>query len=263
MDHGLAFAPARPAACALAVATAAIMLTSLIGSTALAQTPPAPPAPPAPKDKAAPPKAAPPKDKAAKDKDKDKAAAPKAAQKPAEGGATPQINFVYSPWTKVCQKLQDVNSKQVCVTAKDARLEDGRPAGSAAVMEMEGENKKLLRVMLPIGVTLQAGSRVIVDEGQPMTAYYDMCQPVGCFSQVEASVELIGKLKKGQNLFLQAVLNNQPITVQIPLVDFAKAFEGPPVDPQMWESQQRKLQEELQRRAEEARKRLEAQQPKQ
>jgi hypothetical protein len=45
-----------------------------------------------------------------------------------------------------------------------------------------------------------------------------------------------------------------------PLVDFAKANEGPPTDPKVLEEQQKKLQDELQRRADEARKKLEQQQ---
>lgn len=42
-------------------------------------------------------------------------------------------------------------------------------------------------------------------------------------------------------------------------VSFVKANEGPPTDPKVVEEQQKKLQEELQKRADEARKRLEAQ----
>ena len=56
MDHRLVSAPARPAACAFAVAAATTMLTALIGSAAFGQAPPATPAPAAPK---AAPKAAP------------------------------------------------------------------------------------------------------------------------------------------------------------------------------------------------------------
>jgi hypothetical protein len=47
----------------------------------------------------------------------------------------------------------------------------------------------------------------------------------------------------------------------LPLLDFAKAYDGPPTDPKVFEEQQRKLQEELQKKAEEARKKLESQQP--
>ena len=51
----------------------------------------------------------------------------------------------------------------------------------------------------------------------------------------------------------------QAISLVVPLTDFAKALTGPPTDPKVFEEQQKKLQEELQRRAEEARKKLEGQ----
>ena len=47
---------------------------------------------------------------------------------------------------------------------------------------------------------------------------------------------------------------------QLELKDFAKAYDGPPTDPKVFEEQQKKLHEELQKRAEDARKRLESQQ---
>jgi hypothetical protein len=76
----------------------------------------------------------------------------------------------------------------------------------------------------------------------------------------EASGELIGKLKKGQGLVVQGINGaGQPISLVLPLADFAKAYEGPPTDPKVFEEQQKRLQDELQRRAEEARKKLEGQ----
>ena len=60
------------------------------------------------------------------------------------------------------------------------------------------------------------------------------------------------------------VVNNgdgtPPISLPLPLNDFAKAYDGPPTDPKVFEEQQRKLQEELQKKADEARKKLEGQQ---
>ncbi len=56
-------------------------------------------------------------------------------------------------------------------------------------------------------------------------------------------------------------MQGTPISLPLPLNDFAKAYDGPPTDPKVFEEQQRKLQEELQKQAEEARKKLEAQQP--
>src|SRR6266446_674443 len=76
----------------------------------------------------------------------------------------------------------------------------------------------------------------------------------------EASGELIGKLKKGQGLVIQGINGaGQPISLVVPLQDFAKAYDGPPTDPKKFEEQQKQLQDELQKRAEEARKKLESQ----
>jgi len=76
----------------------------------------------------------------------------------------------------------------------------------------------------------------------------------------EASGELVGKFKRGQRLVVQGINGSgQPISLEVPLNDFAKAYDGPPTDPQVFEAQQKKLQDELQKRAEDARRRLEGQ----
>jgi len=252
MDHRLVSAPARPAARAFAIATATSMLTALIGSGALAQAPPAAPAPAAPQ--AAPnaaPKAAP---------------APKPAEAPAPQGqpqaqAGDQPQLIFSPWTKFCLKGQEANAKQVCFTGKDGRVESGMPVVAAVLIEPENEPKKVLRVTLPLGMSIQPGTRVIVDNGQPMTGPYVICFNNGCMVDYEASAELIGKLKKGQGLVIQGINGaGQPISLVVPLTDFAKAYDGPPTDPKKFEEQQKQLQDELQKRAEEARKKLEGQQ---
>ena len=49
------------------------------------------------------------------------------------------------------------------------------------------------------------------------------------------------------------------VLLPLPLAgEFAKAYDGPPTDPKVFEENQKKLQEELQKRAEEQRKKLEA-----
>ncbi|MFZ0235922.1 MAG: invasion associated locus B family protein, partial [Xanthobacteraceae bacterium] len=119
----------------------------------------------------------------------------------------------------------------------------------------------LLRVTLPLGMQLAHGTRLIVDQNQPMTAPYVICFSNGCMADYDASADMIGKMKKGQGLVIQAInATGQQISLVMPLNDFAKAYEGPPTDPKVFEEQQKKLQEELQRRADEARKKLESQQ---
>ena len=266
MTYSNASAPALPASRMLTAITkfigvfaAAVALTA---GSAFAQQPAAPAAAPAAKPAAPAKKPAPPKPAAPAPA----APAPEAQQQApaqAQGEQQQQVQLIYSPWTKFCLKGQnnEPNAKQVCFTGKDARIESGMPVVAAVLIEPEGEPKKLLRVTLPLGMQLVHGTRVIVDQNQPMTAPYVICFTNGCMADYDASGDLIAKLKKGQGLVIQAINSTgQPISLVLPLADFAKAYDGPPTDPKVFEEQQKKLQEELQRRADEARKKLESQQ---
>ena len=78
-----------------------------------------------------------------------------------------------------------------------------------------------------------------------------VCAGGGCMAQAEANAELVGKLKKGQNLYIQAYNMQQAVfTLAVPLADFAKAYDGPATDPKAVEEQNKKLQEQLQKRGE-------------
>jgi hypothetical protein len=101
---------------------------------------------------------------------------------------------------------------------------------------------------------------VIVDQTEPIMGRYIVCLPNGCMADFEVNPDFVGKLKKGQSVLLQGInLPGQAASYPIPLADFAKANEGPPTDPKEFEARQQKLQEELQKKAEDARKRLERQ----
>jgi invasion protein IalB len=232
-----AFAPARPAAYAFAFAVTGALVVVATATNSFAE-----------EKKAAP--RAPKKD------------APKAQPKQAPQQQQQEMpQLIYSPWTKFCLKGQEANAKQVCFTGKDGRVESGQPVVAAVLIEPDGEPRKILRVTLPLGMSLQPGTRVIIDQGQPMTGPYVICFNNGCMADYEASGELINNMKKGQGLVVQGINGaGTPISLVLPLGDFAKAYDGPPTDPKVFEEQQKKLQEELQRRAEEARKKLEGQQ---
>jgi invasion protein IalB len=249
---------------AVLAATALTPVLLAPDAQAQAQAPaPAPAAPaPAPKAKAAP-KAAP-KAPPAAPAPSAQQAPPPAAGAPAAGGQPQdqQVQLIYAPWTKFCLKGQDANAKQVCFTGKDGRIESGQPVIAAVIIEPEGEPKKILRVTLPLGMQLVHGTRVIVDSNPPAQSPYVICFANGCMSDYEVTPELLANMKKGQNLVVQAINSNgAPLTLPLPLAEFAKAYDGPPTDPKQFEETQKKLQEELQKRAEEARKKLEANPP--
>ena len=252
MNFRILAAQASPRGRVFAALTAGAFLAAATVSGAQAQTPA--PAPGAPAPKAAPktaPKAAP------------KAQAPAAQQAPAAGApqqapADQQVQLIYQPWTKFCMKGQDANAKQVCFTGKDGRIESGQPVVAAVIIEPEGEPKKLLRVTLPLGMQLVHGTRIIVDQNAPQQSPYVICFANGCMSDYEVTPEMLANMKKGQNLVVQAInANGAPLTLALPLAEFAKAYDGPPTDPKVFEETQKKLQEELQKRAAEARQKLE------
>jgi invasion protein IalB len=147
-----------------------------------------------------------------------------------QGDQQPQLT--YSPWTKVCQKGPEANAKRLCFIGKDGKIESGQPIVAAVVIEPEGEQRRILRVTLPLGMALQPGTRVIVDSGQPVTAPYVICFPNGCMADYEASGELITKMKTGQNLHVQGFNGQgQPVSLALPLGDFAKSYDGPATEP--------------------------------
>jgi invasion protein IalB len=265
MTFRILAAPVWPRGRVLALLAATTLTAALLAPDAKAQTPaPAPGAPTAaPKAKAAAPKAAP-KGAPAAPAPAAQAAPPPAAAAPAAGvpPADQQVQLIYAPWTKFCLKGQDANAKQVCFTGKDGRIESGQPVIAAVVIEPEGETKKILRVTLPLGMQLVHGTRVIIDNNPPAQSPYVICFANGCMSDYDVTPEMLANLKKGQNLVVQAINSNgAPLTLPLPLAEFAKAYDGPPTDPKVFEETQKKLQEELQKRAEEARKKLEANPP--
>ena len=190
-------------------------------------------------------------------------AAPAAQAAPAAAAAAAparrqQVQLIYAPWTKFCLKGQDAKAKQVCFTGKDGRIESGQPVIAAVIIEPEGEPKKILRVTLPLGMQLVHGTRIIIDSNPPQQSPYVICFANGCMSDYELTPEMLANLKKGQNLIVQAINSNgAPLTLPLPLAEFAKAYDGPPTDPKVFEETQKKLQEELQKRAAEARAKLE------
>jgi invasion protein IalB len=243
---------------ALLAATA--LAGSFLASDAWAQAPAPAPGAPAAAPKAPPVKKAAPKAAPAPAPTAQQAApAAPAGGAPAPAAGDQQVQLIYAPWTKFCLKGQDANAKQVCFTGKDGRIESGQPVIAAVVIEPEGEPKKILRVTLPLGMQLVHGTRVIVDSNAPAQSPYVICFANGCMSDYDVTPELLANMKKGQNLIVQAINSNgAPLTLPLPLAEFAKAYDGPPTDPKVFEETQKKLQEELQKRAEEARKKLEA-----
>jgi len=232
-------------------AVALAMSLALGAGAAFAQNAPAKPAAPAP---AAPAPVAP---------------AP-GVQAPAPGAqpAPPSKVDLVSPepqWVKLCGKEQ-TTGRDACQTMRDfGASADQPPMISMQVFELQGEEKRKLRfMMLPIGMLLRPGFRVVVDKADPIDGKYDMCFQNACTAEVELSPTALSGMKKGQNLAVVIRVpggdpSGRELTFNIPLKDFGTTFDGKPTDPKLLEQQRQALQQQLQKKAEEQRKLLEQQ----
>jgi invasion protein IalB len=240
MDHQCALMPIMRRAILVAVAAMLVL-----GEVPRAMAQQATPSPTAPKAQAKKPGTAPP-----------------ATGQPQNADIGSQ-QFVFSPWTKICGKdgPEGTNAKEVCAILTEARVPSGQIAAAASLVEPRDGSQKTLRVTLPLGVRLPFGTRIIIDQGTPLQGIYLMCL-AGCISDYEAKSDLLDKLKKGQTLTIQAINpGGYEISVHVPLMDFAKAYDGPPTDQKVLIERERKLEGELERRSEETRNKLEGQTP--
>lgn len=157
---------------------------------------------------------------------------------------------VMPPWTKFCLKGKDADAKQVCFTGKDGRIESGQPVLAAVVIEPEADPKKLLRITLPLGMDLAGGTRLMIDSERSLQKPFIICFKNGCMSDFELTPDLLGSLRRGQAITVQATMSTgQVVSMSLPLRDFNKAYDGPPTDPKAFEAQQQKLQKEMAQRA--------------
>lgn len=193
---------------------------------------------------------------------------PSAAQGGAQAQGQPQgpvkLDLIptQNEWTKVCGK-DPAAGKEICYTTRDFSAQAEQPPVLAvAVYDIKGEDTRIVRLLLPVGLMLRPGLRFAIDKGQTEEGTFEICFPNGCFAESKVKGTVVGEMKKGTTL-LVAVKNqvNNEVTFAVPLAGFGKAFDGPPVDPKVLEEQQKKLQAELQKRAEDERKKLEAAQP--
>ena len=281
MDYRIVSTSPRPMARALTAVTTVSVVAAIASSFAFAQQQPAAKPPAAP---AKPPAAAPAKPAAPAAGAQTKPAAPAAPAAQAGTGAPNTVQMpqlMYSEWTKFCVTpgagqegeaakdagaKKDANAKdpakpagkQVCLTGIDGRVESGMPVVAMVAIEPAGDSKKILRVTLPVGMHLQHGTRMIIDQGQPLTAPYVTCFANGCIADYELNADTLGKMKKGKVAIVQGInYDGSAISVPVPLTEFAKANDGPPADPKVIAERQKKLEEELKRKGEELQKKAE------
>lgn len=177
-------------------------------------------------------------------------------------------------WVKLCEKApfvgRDKDGKEVraeraiCLTHHE-RIDaaTGMVLVSAAVREVEGSDRRMMMVMLPLGMSLQAGMQVgiypkdmwdkiqkreQVDDTklEPIKLTYTLCHSAGCTAEAEATPEVIKQVQGGAGLVVFAVNGNgAPVAFPVPLSGFGAALAGQPADNTEYAKQRRALMEQI------------------
>jgi len=197
----------------IAGAAAALMMT--VASAALAQDQPQPAPAPAPAPAAAP-------------------AAPQQPQLP---------SFDQPEWTKVC--AQNSLGKESCQTVRDLLAPNAAWTMTAQVGQEKG-GKPTFSVIVPAGVVLPLGARVMADGQTVGTAKYRICNGPSCVADMPLTDANLAAIKKGKKLTVQAITyQGQAMALDIGLDGFGKAFDGQGIDSPGYQAKQKAYGEKL------------------
>lgn len=224
---------------------------------------------------------------AKKDQKDQKGKAPAAAAKKAPA-AQQAADKPQSAWVKLCEKspivIRDKEGKpsreqrNICLTHHE-RLDGntGLVLVSAALRQVEGEQKQHLMVMVPLGMAIGPGLRATVynaelwDKIQKNEKFddtkletikfnYTLCHPAGCTAEIEATSQLIDGFKSGAGVMVLAInAQGQVVAFPVPLTGFKDALDGQPIDNEKYSEARKALMMQIAQRqqqlAEEAKKR--------
>jgi invasion protein IalB len=157
-------------------------------------------------------------------------AAPSGAREP-ETASRGQRSLVrqikYGDWQKFCFKTPGTN--MVCRTTITGTWDTGQTAVRADLIEREGDSKARLQLFLPVGMYLQAGAKLTVDQHKPHQVPYVWCMTNTCIAGNVADPPLIREMEGGENLVLEVVDSSvQSVSTTLPLRQFASVRKGPP-----------------------------------
>jgi len=167
-----------------------------------------------------------------------------------------------SAWVKVCEKAtatsrssksnEEKKDVSICLT-HHTRIDgnSGSLIVAAALRQIEGRDKEHLLVTMPLGTQVQTGLRAIVfptdiwkkrqtkgtierseeTEGKELKLGNAFCHATGCTGEIEATPALISELRTNGGFVVFAVDSaGASVTFAVPLVGFAEALAGPPVE---------------------------------
>jgi invasion protein IalB len=136
-------------------------------------------------------------------------------------------NITYSGWRKLC--FEDTLGKIVCRTTTSGNWDTGQTAVRIDLIERKGDNATRVQIFLPVGLYLQAGVKLTIDEEAAVRIPYSWCLTNICVAGNLLAPRLVRSMESGHKLTLE-VLDSNLLTVAtaVSLDQFAAVHKGPP-----------------------------------
>jgi invasion protein IalB len=81
-------------------------------------------------------------------------------------------------------------------------------------------------VQLPLGLNLPAGAKLQVDDGKSVDLQIQTCENRGCYANLPIASDMLAAMRAGKQLKVSFQnLAKDPITIPMPLTDFAAAYD--------------------------------------
>ncbi|MFZ1965556.1 MAG: invasion associated locus B family protein [Bradyrhizobium sp.] len=158
-------------------------------------------------------------------------AQPKAkSQAPAQAAPTPSPSGTSAPaqpgWAARCSSGSR-DAPLECAIEQNAVLTKTGQLVVLVNIRVAGDTRApIALVQLPLGLNLQAGAKLQVDDGKSVELPIQTCENRGCYASIPVSPEMLNALRSGKQLkVLFQDLAKETIAIPMTLTDFTAAYD--------------------------------------
>ena len=142
------------------------------------------------------------------------------------GTRAPVRDIKYGEWRKLC--FNAAGAKTLCRTTITGAFPTGQTAVRVDLIEREDGTDRV-QLFLPVGMYLQAGVKLSVDQKQAYRLPYTWCVTNMCIAADVADPKLLEDMDGGKTLSIEVVDTSiLTMTTSVPLDRFATVRKGAP-----------------------------------
>jgi invasion protein IalB len=139
-----------------------------------------------------------------------------------------QVKAMYGAWKLKCAQLAGAK-REKCALVQDLALEDRKNMFMTVIVlrSFEGGDRKILRVVAPLGMLVPAGLGLKVDGADVGHVPFIKCFHLGCVAEVVVDDQLVSKLASGRTAsFIVFPTQDSGIGFPAPLAGFTEGMKG-------------------------------------